>query len=812
MKIYALLHGFGHRHVAGAEKYAHDMFRWFASRGHEILVITPQTMFEEGVQKADFEGIPMVSMDSVNLKETLREADICVTHLDCSTLMTQICKEISRPCVHIIHNPYSLGTWKFVDGDIDLAIFNSEWIYKRKQPLNVPATVLYPPVFEKDYCLPDSGQEREFITLLNRNINKGGPFVAEIAKNMPDEKFMMVRGAYPASEQHCPNLGNVFDQGHTADPRQDVYARTRILLVPSLMETWGRVAIEALWAGIPVIANSLCTEPGLLESLGDAALWAPRSGQKQGYPNQEVAQWVTQIRSLSDPDRYQQRVELGLQRAKFLEQKTIEQLTALEQQFFSLVNHQRCSRVHVVASEIHYMRHLTPTLHQMHPDRRGLLVVPESLKIQAVREGHRVVSYDEKHPLTISRTLVRYGDPATSLGLVAGTIDQKTVEQLGYPVFRQEHGLGQTYDLPGGKKNASYAGSAQHGRLFGYAAPGTHPYTKQKQAFPKIPAYRVGLPFLDRFPEQTTKPAAVGFVFHWNNTVQPETEATWDYWMPSILKLRDVMEVRLHCHPRERDRFMRYLELENVEHLFVEDLEDLHQQVDVVCGDNTSAMFMLAAVGHPIVVLNHPKYRRHIDYGLRFWECEDIGIPCNHPSQLQGCVAQASLREEEDYRFRKSALNYLFYRLKDASLVQAMILEGLIDFRVHTRDQNPYTTVFVQTSFHSSRYGAMVKKQSYFVKREDAEQMRNKGLVSFNVPGELREYEWPTLPQSNNGGMMRPRQPGESLLRVEEKFRDNGVEYKPGDMVLSREIRSENLEKCRKYEPKARKPEGMETK
>jgi hypothetical protein len=52
-----------------------------------------------------------------------------------------------------------------------------------------------------------------------------------------------------------------------------VYRRTRLLLMPSTYESYGRVAIEAAVSGIPTIANST---PGLEEALGSAGTFPAR--------------------------------------------------------------------------------------------------------------------------------------------------------------------------------------------------------------------------------------------------------------------------------------------------------------------------------------------------------------------------------------------------------------------------------------------------------------------------------------------------------------------------------------------------------
>jgi glycosyltransferase involved in cell wall biosynthesis len=71
--------------------------------------------------------------------------------------------------------------------------------------------------------------------------------------------------------------------------RDDVYARTKLLLMPSDYESWGRVGVEAMASGIPVIAHP--TE-GLTESLGDAGTFIHRD---------DIPAWCDAITRLLKP-------------------------------------------------------------------------------------------------------------------------------------------------------------------------------------------------------------------------------------------------------------------------------------------------------------------------------------------------------------------------------------------------------------------------------------------------------------------------------------------------------------------------------
>src|SRR5678815_5651953 len=89
--------------------------------------------------------------------------------------------------------------------------------------------------------------------------------------------------------------------------REKVYARTRILLMPSAYETWGRVGVEAMCSGIPVIAHPT---PGLTEALGDAGFFDDRD---------DVDAWAKTVRRLDDPAEYRKASRAAFKRAAELD-------------------------------------------------------------------------------------------------------------------------------------------------------------------------------------------------------------------------------------------------------------------------------------------------------------------------------------------------------------------------------------------------------------------------------------------------------------------------------------------------------------
>jgi glycosyltransferase involved in cell wall biosynthesis len=87
--------------------------------------------------------------------------------------------------------------------------------------------------------------------MINANALKGLGLFLELAKKHPRRKFLAVRPYYNVIRvpENIPNIEWMDIQ----DDIRVVLAKTRILVTPSLYESWGRVAFEAMYNGIPVL-------------------------------------------------------------------------------------------------------------------------------------------------------------------------------------------------------------------------------------------------------------------------------------------------------------------------------------------------------------------------------------------------------------------------------------------------------------------------------------------------------------------------------------------------------------------------------
>jgi len=147
---------------------------------------------------------------------------------------------------------------------------------------------------------------------------KGGNIFLEIASRMTDEQFL-VAGEWATNEQRetATALENVTDLGWIDDMR-DVYGRTKLLLVPSLVEEGGpRVIVEAFANGIPVVGTDRGGVPGFVDDAGAIV----------EDPN-DVAEWERQIRATLD--QYDQLSTRARERAPLFEtESTVERYVHL---------------------------------------------------------------------------------------------------------------------------------------------------------------------------------------------------------------------------------------------------------------------------------------------------------------------------------------------------------------------------------------------------------------------------------------------------------------------------------------------------
>ncbi|CAL9650426.1 hypothetical protein SUDANB9_06563 [Streptomyces sp. enrichment culture] len=283
LKVVARFHAFPPEHNAGAEHMLVSMLRPLVERGHDVQVWLSR--YGKAHQEYEYRGIRVVPLESrLDFPSAVRRADVLLAHLETVPSTASLARGYGKPLVVVCHNTHKPTFRDAAAGGTALAVYNSQWMEREAElffaeyPKAVrPASslIVRPPVFAEEYATKPG----KAITLINCNPEKGGKVLKALAERMPDQQFLAVKGAY--GEQVLPDLPNVeiVDHVRGEDMGQRVYARTRVLLMPSSYESWGRAGVEALASGIPVLAHPT---PGLCESLGEAGIFVDRN-DADGY-------------------------------------------------------------------------------------------------------------------------------------------------------------------------------------------------------------------------------------------------------------------------------------------------------------------------------------------------------------------------------------------------------------------------------------------------------------------------------------------------------------------------------------------------
>lgn len=286
------------------------------------------------------------------------------------------------------------------------------------------------------------------------------------------------------------------------------------------------------------------------------------------------------------------------------------------------------SSVDAYASHAHLVAHIAPIWRALPEETRGTFFVAHRwLLSEAARHGVDA-TFGEVHGA---------GLPV----LVANRHDlTQCPRRVGVFV---EHGAGQTYpgDFP---HHPSYSGGSQRDRVGLFLTLNATTAARELSRYPDARVEVIGSPRLDDLALCGRRPAdrihlpgsrrpVVAFAWHWNCPLVPETRETFTYWRHAVrdLAASGEWEVLGHGHPRWFPELRILYEKMGVEP--VADFADVVARVDVVAFDNSSVGYEACALGIPVLALNHPRYRRDVHHGLRFWDAVP-GPQCDEPARL----------------------------------------------------------------------------------------------------------------------------------------------------------------------------------
>lgn len=292
MRILLMTHAWLPNHCAGAEVMAHQMLRELARQGHEAHVLLSEVdpdftePYElEGVHVHPYRG----KADPIEWITGDRRPDVILSHLQNTDRAVILGRMHRVPIAVLVHNDFIQTRNEVRGSDASLVIYNTEWMrdaFESTQPDLSRGVVVRPPVDPDEYRTTPG----DCITLINLTIDKGAEVFYAMAERFPRRKFLAVVGGYGEQiiRTDLPNV-ELVEHCASTEVREKVYARTKILLVPSRYESYGRVAAEATCSGIPVIA---APTDGLIECLGEAGTYVPKA---------DIDGWERELRRLLTP-------------------------------------------------------------------------------------------------------------------------------------------------------------------------------------------------------------------------------------------------------------------------------------------------------------------------------------------------------------------------------------------------------------------------------------------------------------------------------------------------------------------------------
>ena len=299
MVVAAFVHFYVPFRNAGSETMLHCALRRLVDDGHEVVVFA--TIIPDAPESYLIDGVTVVRTNSLLARQQLRQLspDVIVTHHHNTPAAVATAKKIGAKSVFLMHNDFEENR-RYLGCNPDLVVFNTEWI-REASGYTGPSVVIHPPVVAGDHRTTPGDK----VTLVNLNKDKGAELFYRAAEAMPDISFLGVVGGH--GEQIVRSLPNVEIQGHTSDMVNDVWSRTRILLMPSAYESYGMAGVEAMASGIPVIANGT---PGLHESLSYAGIFGPRADEHLLH---------SEIRRLQNHHEWSEASELAVKRSNELD-------------------------------------------------------------------------------------------------------------------------------------------------------------------------------------------------------------------------------------------------------------------------------------------------------------------------------------------------------------------------------------------------------------------------------------------------------------------------------------------------------------
>lgn len=220
--------------------------------------------------------------------------------IECSSLpYASLLRQLGIPAVLRIHDTafHTFGDDPRNFPDLPF-IAVSDYLADRFEKAYGFRPAVMPPLVTRARC--EVSSTRSKVVFVNPRPVKGAEVALAMAEACPDIPFVFFEAwtggpEVEALRQRAARLPNVEWRRSEADARK-LYEHAHTILIPSQAdETWGRMATEAHYNGIPVIASR---RGGLVESVGPGGVLLD--------PKAKLDEWIGALRKLWDDRAYYQ--------------------------------------------------------------------------------------------------------------------------------------------------------------------------------------------------------------------------------------------------------------------------------------------------------------------------------------------------------------------------------------------------------------------------------------------------------------------------------------------------------------------------
>lgn len=296
--------------LCGAFLHDIDLAIELQRRGHQVAFLTINRSETEGVNGGTYRGFRYMYYGAgLSFLET-SDIWICPHSPILPDVRKLNLRGFDRPVVATCHfdgNYTSISAYADRSTSAEMLLFINgimEANYRKNitpWPRSIRRTAVIRPILHREKIAIEEPFQGDCITLVNANQNKGVHVFLDLARRLPHRKFLGVRPYY--GERQLPPAPSNVEWVPFKDDIREVLKRTRILLFSSYYESFGRIAVEAMLNGIPVLyskPNPNSIYPG--GSTEGVDEWIRPVGISCERESPES--WISALTRLDDPDVY----------------------------------------------------------------------------------------------------------------------------------------------------------------------------------------------------------------------------------------------------------------------------------------------------------------------------------------------------------------------------------------------------------------------------------------------------------------------------------------------------------------------------